>query len=85
MISIYHEVHEEHEEKEKGKAGDVWGRYAARLTMGQIGRQVGGVMTILTSSYEYGGNVAGSPLDRILADIADVIPTEAQERSTGVE
>ena len=52
-----------------GKAGDVWGRYAARLTMGEIGREVGGVMAFLTSSYEYGGNVAGSPLDRLLADV----------------
>ena len=52
-----------------GKAGDVWGRYAARLTMGEIGREVGGIMAFLTSSYEYGGNVAGSPLDRILADM----------------
>ena len=52
-----------------GKAGDVWGRYAARLTMGEIGREVGGIMAFLTSSYEYGGNVAGSPLDRLLADV----------------
>ena len=52
-----------------GKAGDVWGRYAARLTMGEIGREVGGIMAFLTSSYEYGGNVAGSPLDRLLAEI----------------
>ncbi len=52
-----------------GKAGDVWGRYAARLTMGEIGREVGGIMAFLTSSYEYGGNVAGSPLDRLLADM----------------
>jgi hypothetical protein len=52
-----------------GKAGDIWGRYAARLTMGEIGREVGGVMAFLTSSYEYAGNVTGSPLDRLLADV----------------
>jgi hypothetical protein len=52
-----------------GKAGDVWGRYVARLTMGEIGREVGGLMAFLTSSYEHAGNVAGSPLDRLLAEV----------------
>ncbi|HOO77176.1 MAG TPA: hypothetical protein PK636_05490 [bacterium] len=51
-----------------GKAGDVWGRYAARLTMGEIGREVGGVAAFLTGSYEYGPGAAGSPLDRLLAE-----------------
>ncbi len=30
------------------KAGDVWGRYAARLTIGEIGREVGGLLGFLT-------------------------------------
>ncbi len=51
-----------------GKAGDVWGRYAARLTMGEIGREVGGVLAFLTGSYPTGGDAAGSPLDRLLAE-----------------
>ena len=51
-----------------GEAGSVWGRYAARLAMGEIGREVGGIMSFLTGSYESGvGGVAGSPLDRLLA------------------
>lgn len=48
------------------KAGDVWGRYAARLTLGEIGREVGGVMSFMT-----GGNrgITGSPLDRLLSQL----------------
>jgi hypothetical protein len=49
------------------KAGDVWGRYAARLAMGEIGREAGGVLAYLTGSQEWGGGAAGSPLDRLLA------------------
>ena len=50
------------------KAGNVWGRYVARLTMGEIGREVGGIMSFLTGSYESGvGGVTGSPLDRLLS------------------
>ncbi len=51
-----------------GKAGDVWGRYAARLTMGEIGREVGGVFSFLTGSYRTGGDMVGSPLDRLLSE-----------------
>lgn len=51
-----------------GKAGDVWGRYAARLTMGELGREAGGVFAFLTGSYRTGGDAAGSPLDRLLAE-----------------
>ena len=47
--------------------GDVWGRYFARLAMGEIGREVGGVLAFLTRSYEYGTGPAGSILDRLLA------------------
>ncbi len=50
-----------------GKAGDVWGRYVARLTVGEIGREVGGIMAFLTSSYPTGGDIVGSPLDRLLS------------------
>ena len=47
--------------------GDVWGRYFARLAMGEIGREVGGLLAFLTRSYEYGPGPAGSILDRLLA------------------
>ncbi|MBL8518935.1 MAG: hypothetical protein JNM76_18390 [Betaproteobacteria bacterium] len=50
------------------KAGNVWGRYAARLTMGEIGREVGGVLGWLTGQKRHlGGTVVGSPLDQLLA------------------
>jgi hypothetical protein len=52
------------------KAGNVWGRYAARLTMGEIGREVGGVLGFLTGQHEaLGSNVVGSSLDRQLSKI----------------
>lgn len=47
--------------------GDVWGRYFARIAMGEVGREVGGVLAFLTRSYEYGSGPAGSILDRLLA------------------
>ena len=50
------------------KAGDVWGRYAARLAMGEIVREVGGVLAFLTGGQEWGHGAAGSTLDRILAN-----------------
>lgn len=50
------------------KAGNVWGRYAARLTLGEIGREVGGVLGYLTGQKRaLGGTVVGSPLDRLLS------------------
>jgi hypothetical protein len=50
------------------KAGDVWGRYVARLAMGELGREAGGVLAYLTGQREHlGGNVVGSPLDRFLS------------------
>jgi len=49
--------------------GDVWGRYFARLAMGEIGREVGGLLSFLTGSYEHGGSAAGSILDRQLAKV----------------
>lgn len=52
------------------KAGNVWGRYAARLTMGEIGHEVGGLLGFLTGQREaLGGQVVGSPLDRALSKI----------------
>ncbi|HVR42018.1 MAG TPA: hypothetical protein VMS56_01130 [Thermoanaerobaculia bacterium] len=51
------------------KAGNVWGRYAARLTMGEIGREVGGVLGYLTGQRHSGGTIVGSPLDRLLSEI----------------
>lgn len=52
------------------KAGNVWGRYAARLTMGEIGRETGGMLAYLTGQREaLGGQVVGSPLDRLLSKV----------------
>jgi hypothetical protein len=51
------------------KAGDVWGRYAARLSMGEVGREVGGLLGWLTGQHAaLGGNVAGSAMDRLLSE-----------------
>src|SRR3989442_7651321 len=50
------------------KAGNVWGRYAARLTMGEIGKEVGGFAAYLTGQRgNIGESVVGSPLDRLLS------------------
>ena len=51
------------------KAGNVWGRYAARLTAGEIGREVGGVLGFLTGQREHITSVTGSPLDRAMSEI----------------
>jgi len=52
------------------QAGNVCGRYAARLTAGEIGREAGGLLSFLTGSYESGvGGVTGSPFDRLLSKI----------------
>ncbi|MEW6080122.1 MAG: hypothetical protein AB1724_20115 [Thermodesulfobacteriota bacterium] len=49
------------------EAPHVWGRYATRVTMGEIGREAGGLAAFLTGQGEYVGNVTGSPLDRLLS------------------
>jgi hypothetical protein len=50
------------------KAGNVWGRYAARLTMGEIGREVGGFAAYATGQQGHiGESVVDSPLDRVLS------------------
>jgi hypothetical protein len=50
------------------KAGNVWGRYAARLTMGELGREAGGFAAYLTGQRgSIGDGVVGSPLDRLLS------------------
>ena len=52
------------------KAGNVWGRYTARLTMGEIGREVGGLLGFLTGQTSSGvGGVTGSPMDRLLSNL----------------
>jgi hypothetical protein len=52
------------------KAGNVWGRYAARLTMAETGKEVGGVLGYLTGQRPSGvGGVTGSPLDRLLSNV----------------
>lgn len=50
------------------KVGNVWGRWAARVAIGEIGREAGGVWSWLTGSYEYGPGVTGSPIDRLLSE-----------------
>jgi hypothetical protein len=50
------------------KAGNVWGRYAARLTAGEIGREVGGFAAHVTG--QHGSNregIVGSPIDRLMS------------------
>ena len=50
------------------KAGNVWGRYAARLTMGEIGKEVGGFGAYRTGQQgRIGESVVDSPLDRVLS------------------
>ena len=49
------------------KAGDVWGRYVARLTMAELGRETGGVMAFLTGQRTHMSDVTGSPMDRLLS------------------
>ncbi len=52
------------------RAGNVWGRYAARLTMAETGKEVGGVLGYLAGQYKSGvGGVTGSPLDRLLSAV----------------
>lgn len=52
------------------KMGDVWGRYAARVTAGEVGRELGGIWSVLTGSYRSGvGGVTGSPIDRLLSRV----------------
>ncbi len=41
------------------KAGDVWGRRAARLAMGEVGREAGGMLAYLTGSEEWGSEASG--------------------------
>jgi hypothetical protein len=51
------------------KAGNVWGRYAARLTMAEVGREAGGFAAYLTGQEgRIGQSVVGSPLDRLLSE-----------------
>src|SRR5688500_19034131 len=50
------------------RAGNVWGRYAARLTAAEIGREVGGFAAHVTG--QRGSNregIVGSPLDRLMS------------------
>ena len=52
------------------KAGNVWGRYAARLTAGEIGRETGGLLGFITGHHEaLGDQVVGSPFDRLLSSV----------------
>ena len=61
-------IHRGYEVVYTAKAGDVWGRYVARLTMGELGREAGGVLAYLTGQRKHlGGNVVGGPLDELLS------------------
>jgi hypothetical protein len=50
------------------KAGDVWGRYAARLTLAELGRETGGLLAYLTGQRQHISDVVGSPMDRLLSE-----------------
>jgi hypothetical protein len=51
------------------KAGNVWGRYVARLTTSELGRETGGLLAYMTGQRRsLGGNVVGSPLDQLLSE-----------------
>jgi hypothetical protein len=52
------------------KAGNVWGRYAARLTAGEIGREAGGFAAHITGQRgSITETVVGSPLDRLFSQL----------------
>jgi len=51
------------------QAGNVWGRYATRIAIGETGRELGGIWSFLSGSYKTGGNMTGSPLDRLLSRV----------------
>jgi hypothetical protein len=52
------------------KAGNVWGRYAARLTAGEIGREAGGFAARITGQRgSITDTVVGSPLDRLFSQL----------------
>jgi hypothetical protein len=50
------------------KAGDVWGRFAARLTMAELGRETGGLLAYATGQDRASPDVVGSPLDKLLSE-----------------
>ncbi len=50
-----------------GEAGNVWGRWAARVTLGEAGREAGGILAFLTGNEGYGTGIVGSRLDRLLS------------------
>jgi hypothetical protein len=52
------------------KAGNVWGRYAARLTAAEIGREAGGFAARITGQRgNIGESVVGSPIDRLFSQL----------------
>ncbi len=65
----YAKTHRGYKVLMKGKAGNVWGRYAARVAMGELSREAGGVIAHLGGGAEYGGSAAGSVFDRLLARV----------------
>lgn len=52
------------------KAGNVWGRYAARLTAAEIGREAGGFAARITGQRgSITDTVVGSPIDRLFSQL----------------
>jgi hypothetical protein len=50
------------------KMGNVWGRWATRVAVGEIGDEVGGILGFLTGQTRSGvGGITGSPFDRVLS------------------
>ncbi|MGH7263624.1 MAG: hypothetical protein ACREMB_02065 [Candidatus Rokuibacteriota bacterium] len=65
--SYLQKVHRGYDVLFRAQAGEVWGRYGARLAMGEAGRALGGVAAFLTGQGQHIRNVVGSPLDRALS------------------
>jgi len=49
--------------------GEVWGRFTTRMIVGEVGREVGGIASFLTGSYNHVGGITGSPFDRALSSV----------------
>jgi hypothetical protein len=54
----------------RAEMGDVWGRYAARVAIGEAGDELGRIGAFLRGSYSHmHKKVVGSPLDRLLSRV----------------
>ena len=66
-LQYYGKTHRGYQVLFTAKAGNVWGRLAARVAIGEAGRELGPVGQFLSGSYEHIGTVVGGPLDRLLS------------------